>query len=208
MRIQRHQERSESKWLHWLWSVWPAGFRVAVERLSRGCGRLRGEVPLQLAWLEDSLDEALEARLTRLKSYLGMGSESALRGPLLRLGYSLAVALLLALVVMPMVHRRQVQAEAQIAANTAPVPNDEILSDERVDEPEVADRASGAGSPVHASDTLAQADRVQAAEAPSAGQSAGPSAKPPVTVASPRLDFYLEQGIPMPPDARGSKPAY
>ena len=208
MRIQRHHERSESKWLQWLWSVWPIGFRVALERLSRGCGRLRGEVPLQLAWLEDSLDEALEARLTKLTSHLGMGSESALRGPLLRLGYSLAVALLLALVVMPMVHRRQVQAEAQIAANAAPIPNDEILSDELVDEPEVADRATGTGLPVHASDTLAQADRVQTAEASTAGQSAGPSAKPPVTVASPRLDFDLEQGIPMPPDARGSKPAY
>ena len=102
-----------------------------------------------------------------------MGSESALRGPLLRLGYSMAVALLLALVVMPMVHRRQVQAEAQIAANAAPVLNDEILSDDVVDEPEVAGRATGTGSPVHASDTLAQADRMQTAEAsPSARASA------------------------------------
>ena len=118
----------------------------------------------------DSLDEALEARLTRLTSHLGMGSESALRGPLFRLGYSFAVALLLALVVMPTVHRRQVQAEAQIAANAVPIPNDEILSDELVDEPEGADRATGTGLPVHTSDTLAQADRVQTAEASTAGQ--------------------------------------
>jgi len=208
LRIRRHHERSESKWLQWLWSIWPIGLRGAVDRLSRGCGRLRGEVPLQLAWLEDSLDEALEARLTKLMSHLGMSSESALRGPLLRLGYSLAVALILALVVMPMVHRRQVQAEAQIAANAAPIPNDEILSDELVDEPEDADRATGTGSPVHVSDTLAQADRMRTAEASAAGQSAGPSAKPPMAGASPRLDFDLEQGILMPPDARGSKPAY
>jgi hypothetical protein len=107
-----------------------------------------------------------------------------------------------------MVHRRQVQAEAQIATNAAPIPNDEILSGELVDEPEDADRATGTGLPVRASDTLAQADRVQTAETSTAGQSAGPSAKPPATVASPRLDFDLEQGIPMPPDARGSKPAY
>ena len=70
-----------------------------------------------------------------------------------------------------------------------------------MDEPEVAGRATGTGSPVHASDTLAQADRMQTAQASTVGQSAGPSAKPPVTVASPRLDFDLEQGIPMPPDA-------
>jgi hypothetical protein len=206
MRIQRHHDRSESRWLQRLWSVWPSGFRVAVERLSYGCGRLRGEVPLQVAWLRDSLDEALEARLTKLTPRLGMDPESPLRGPLFRLGYSLAVALLLALVVMPMVHRRQVQAEAQIAANAAPIPSDEIPSDELVDELDDTDR--DIGSPVHVSDTLAQADRVQPAEASIAGQSAGPSTKTPVTVASPRLDFDLEQGIPMPPDARGSKPAY
>jgi len=137
-----------------------------------------------------------------------MGSESALHGPLLRLGYSLAVALLLALVVMPAVHRRQIQAEAQIAANAAPLPTDEILSDELVDEPDDAGRATGTGLPVHGSETLAQADRVPTAEISSAGQSAGPIAKPPATGAAPRLDFDLEQGIPMPPDARGSKPAY
>jgi hypothetical protein len=208
MRIQRHHERSESKWVQWLWSICPMGFRVASERLSRGCGRLRGEVPLQVAWLRDSLDEALEARLTRLTSCLDMGSESALRGPLLRLGYSLAVALILALVVMPMVHRRQVQAEAQITANAVPLPSDESAWDGVVDELVDKDRATGTSSPVHVSDTLAQTDRVQTAEASATGQSAGPSAKPSVTAASPRLDFDLEQGIPMPPDARGSKPAY
>jgi len=204
MRIQRHHERSESKWVQRLWSICPMGFRVALDRLSRACGRLRGEVPLQIAWLRDSLDEALEARLTRLTPYLDMGSESALRGPLLRLGYSSAVALILALVVMPMVHRRQVQAEAQIAANAAPLPSDESAWDELVD----ADSATGTSSPVHVSDTLAQTDRVQTAEAATSGQSAGPSAKPSVTATSPRLDFDLEQGIPMPPDARGSKPAW
>jgi hypothetical protein len=207
-RIQRHHEGSESNWLQWLWSLWPLGVRVAVERLSHGCGRLRGEIPLQVAWLRDSLDEAIEARLIKLTSHPGVSSESALRGPLLRLGYSAAVALLLALVVVPVVHRRQVQAEAQIAANAAPIPNDELLWDELVDEPEDADRATGTSSPVHASDVLAQADRVQTTETSSAGQSTGPSTKPPVTGASPRLDFYLEQGIPMPPDARGSKPAW
>jgi hypothetical protein len=208
MRIQRHHERSESKWVQWLWSVSPMGFRVALDRLSRACGRLRGDVPLRVAWLRDSLDEALEARLTRLTSHLDMGSESAFRGPLLRLGYSLAVALLLALVVMPMVHRRQVQAEAQIAANAAPLPSDESAGDELVDELAEADRATGISSSVHVSDTLAQTDRVQTAEAATTGQSAGPSAKPSVTAGSPRLDFDLEQGIPMPPDARGSKPAW
>ena len=86
--------------------------------------------PFRLRGCEIPLMKPLKARLTRLTSHLGMGSESALRGPLLRLGYSLAVALLLALVVMPMVHRRQVQAEAQIAANAAPIPDDEIASDE------------------------------------------------------------------------------
>jgi hypothetical protein len=206
MRIERYHQRSESRWLQRLWSVWPLGFRVALERLSRGCGRLRGEAPLRVAWLRDSLDEALEARLTKLMAHFGMGPESPLRGPLLRLSYSLAVALLLALVILPMVHRRQVQAEAEIAANAAPIPSDEILADELVDEPENADVATG--SPLQVSDTLAQADRVQSAEASTAGQSAGSSAKPPLTVTSPRLDFDLEQGIPMPPDARGSKPAY
>jgi len=204
MRIQRHHERSESKWRNWLWSIWPIGLRVAVERLSRGYGQVRGEVPLQVAWVRDSLDEAFEARLTKLTSQLGIGSGSVLRGPLLRLGYSLAVALVLALVVMPTVHRRQVQAEAQIAANAAPIPNEEILSDELVDEPEDADT----GLSICASDTLAQADRVQTTETSTTGQSAGPSAKPPVTAVSPRLDFDLEQGIPMPPDTRGSKPAW
>jgi hypothetical protein len=208
MRIQRHHERSESKWVQWLWSICPMGFRVALERLSRGCGRLRGEVPLQIAWLRDSLDEALEARLTRLTPYLDMGSESALRGPLLRLGYSSAVALILALVIMPIVHRRQVQAEAQIAANAASIPSlDESAWDE-VDELVDADGATGTSSPVHVSDMLAQTDRVQTAEASTSGQSASLSSKPSMTTASPRLDFDLEQGIPMPPDARGSKPAY
>jgi hypothetical protein len=205
-RIERHHERSESSWLQRLWSLWPRGFRVAVERLIRGCGRLRGELPLQAAWLRDSLDEAFEARFTKLTSHLGMESESALRGPLFRLGYSLAVALLLALVIMPTVHRRQVQAEAQITANAAPIPSDEISSDELDDELDDADR--NISSPVHISDTLAQADRVQPAETASAGQSASANAKPPVTAASPRLDFDLEQGIPMPPDARGTKPAW
>src|ERR1043166_3084542 len=99
-----------------------------------------------------------------------MDSESSLRGPLLRLGYSLAVALVLALVIMPMVHRRQVQAEAQIAANAAPVPSDVVPWDELVDELEDAESDTSNGSPVHVSDTLAQADRVQTADALTTGQ--------------------------------------
>ena len=208
MRIERHRERTESRCLQWFWSVWPSGLRTAVERLCRGCGRLHGEIPLQIAWLQDSLDETLETRLTRLMLHLGMGSESALRGPLIRLGCSLAVALVLALIVMPAVHHRQVQDEAQIAANAAPISGDEISSDDLLDKPEDADRVTGTGAPVHASDTLAQVDRLPANEASASGQSTAPSARPPVTPASPRFDFDLEQGIPMPPDAHGGKPAY
>jgi hypothetical protein len=208
MRIQRHHDRSESKWLQRLWNVWPSRSRVAVERLSRGCGRLRGEAPLQVAWLRDSLDEALKTRLTKLTRHFGMDPESPLCGSLLRLGCSLGVALILALGLMPMIHRRQVQAEAQIAANTAPVPSDEISSNELADERDDVDRTISA--PVHVSETLAQTDRVQPVEPSAAGQSGGPSpsAKSSVTAASPRFDFDLEQGIPMPSDARGSKPAY
>jgi len=208
MRIERHHERPESRWLQWFWSVWPTDLRTAVERLCRGCGRLHGEIPLQIAWLQDSLDETLETRLTRLTSHLGMGSESALRGPLVRLGCSLSVALVLALIVMPAVHHRQVQDEAQIAANAAPIPDDEISSNDLLDEPEDADTVTGTGSPIHASDTLAQVDRLPVNEASTSGQSPAPGARPPVTPASPRFDFDLEQGIPMPPDAHGGKPAY
>ena len=208
MRIERHHERTESRWLQWFWSVWPTGLRTAVERFCRGCGRLHGEIPLQIAWLQDSLDETLETRLARLTLHLGMGSESALRGPLVRLGCSLAVALVLALIVMPAVHHRQVQDEVQIAANAAPIPEDEIPSDDLLDKPEDADRATGTGSPVHASDTLAQVDRLPVNETSTSGQSPAPSARPSVTPTSPRFDFDLEQGIPMPPDAHGGKPAY
>jgi hypothetical protein len=207
-RIQRHHGQSQSEWLQWLRGFCPSRIRVAAARLNQGFCQIRTEIPLQSVWLRDSLHEFLEVRFTALSSRFEISLNPPLRSTLSRVGYSFAAAFLAAVLVMSVVHRLQVQAEALIAANAAPMMSSYPPLGELEDEPEVADAVVDTHS--YSSDTLAQIDRVQTAEvsASTTAQSPNHGAKPPVGITTPRYDFDLEQGIPMPPDSRGSKPAY
>jgi hypothetical protein len=209
-RIQIYHARSQSRWLQFLREVWPAGIRAAVDRFSRGWGQIRDELPLRIAWLRDSVHEFLHARLTGETPVSDPSLDSPLRGMLPKLGFSLAIACLAVLIVIPLIHRRQVQADAQIAADAAPIPDpDEIPLAELREEPAAPAAASHPDS--YSSETLAMADPVPVPAPPAVGQGQNSAAKPTVTVTpapASRYDFDLEHGIPMPPDSRGSKPAY
>jgi hypothetical protein len=206
-RIRRHHERERSRWMGALRASCPQGLRVTADRLYRGWGEIRSQFPFQMAWARDSVREFLDARLRVLKPDPVLGRDFPLRGAFPRLAFGLGLAFLALLIIVPLVHRRQSRAEAQIAANAAPIPGANIPPAELQDEPQVASNAPEADP--RPADSLAQADPPPAADAPAAGQGQGAAARP-SAAASPTPPYYfdLEHGIPMPPDSRGGKPAY
>jgi hypothetical protein len=177
--------------------------RAAVDRLHRGWDQARSELPLHRAWICDSLGELLQARAPHLRPSVGASLETQLRTVLPGLVFSLAVALLAVLILVPVIYRRQ--AQAQIAANAAPIPHLAVPLAEPRAEPDELTTVPEADS--HPTDALAQADPASVPEPPAPGPSL--ASKPTVTASTtPRYDFDLDHGIPMPPDARGGKPAY
>jgi len=203
--IRVHQGKERSRWAVVVQSVCPRSIHAAAERLSRSWQEIRDQLPFQIAWVRDSAWELLEARsrLPRLDSALGPVRSTFV--PRLALGS--AMACLVFLIVAPLVHRRQVQAEVQIAANAAPLPAVHTAPFEPTLSSEVNGEPEAESSPV---ESLAQADLPPpATEAqPPALRGPGASAKASAAASSPSSRYDLEYGIPMPRDSRGGKPAY
>jgi hypothetical protein len=187
-RIACHNARISSRWLR------TAG-RLA-DPLSRAWGVLHGERALRRAWTRDSLREALRGRQRQ-------GSESK-RIPGLVVGISVAASLLIAIVVVPALHRQRVDAQSTIVANAAPLADQDVSPlppDEEPLETSDPDEASDA-----AANQVVQTEPTRNVETPVAGLDGASTPKP-----SPpprRFGYDLEHGTPMPPDAREPKPVY
>ncbi len=215
--IQYHRNKPRPVWQRFAVVICPERLRLATISLGRGYERIRGEAPLQLAWLRDSVHEQLQLRprflLSRIASQIMISLRIKRRQVLV--GFSLAATIVL-LLALAVVHRQESQAEAQIAPGSAPT---EILGGLSQRPSEQTMDVIIAAEPVtssHASNSLVQADAAAPAE-PFAPESNSHPAKAIATAtseatsaltSSPRYDFYLEQGTPMPPESRGSKPAY
>lgn len=214
--IQRHHEQSRSTWLRFLRAICPEGIRVAADRLYRGSGYLRSQLPLQLAWTRDSVHEFLASRAQFVTSSVRSDLGTPFRTATLRLGLglSLAMAGMLVLMLVTVIQRQKVQAKAQIVAKAAPIPTMETPLAEPREESEDVVTAFSSSTDSRASDSLAQAEPAAPAEVPVTEQNTPAktattaTTTTATTTSAPRYDFDLEHGTPMPPETRGGKPTY
>jgi hypothetical protein len=128
------------------------------------------------------------------------------------------VVLVVFLVTAGIAHRRW-EAEAQIAANAVPIPGADIPPSETHDEGELSMADARVDHEMNVRETAAQREEVEASEPVAVAQvttsktaatssASGTAGNPAATTPSPRYDFDLEHGTPMPPETRSGKPAY
>jgi Putative zinc-finger len=215
-RIQRHQEQSRSRWLWTLRAICPEGIRITADRFFCGCGQLRSNLPLQLAWTRDSLGDFLANRVWPVFSSRRsrLGGTFRILTPRVGFGFSLAVAGMVMLLLVVVMQRRQTQAEARIAADTAPLPSMQLPLPEMPEATEDVVTATSSSTVSRASKSLSLATSAVPAAAASMGQIATAKTASTITTATatatsaPRYDFDLEHGTPMPPETRSDKPTY
>ncbi|MGA9925930.1 MAG: hypothetical protein WBQ29_21220, partial [Isosphaeraceae bacterium] len=210
-RIQRHQEQSRSKWLWTLRAICPEGIRITANRFFCGCGHLRSNLPLQLAWTRDSLGDFLANRAWPVFSSRRSRLGRTFRFVTPRVGFGLAVAGMVMFLVVVVMQRRQTQAEARIAADTAPLPSMQLPLPELPEASEDVVTATSSSTVSRASKSLSLATSAVPAAAASMGQIATAKTASTVTTtatSAPRYDFDLEHGTPMPPETRTDKPTY
>jgi len=186
-RIAQHTARPRSRWFQ--------AARGLANQWGRTGAMLREGQALRLAWMRDTLGEALAGRKEQ-------DSESR-RRPGLVLGYSAAAAISVALIGLPVMRRQWVQSQSTIVANSAPLA-DQVVPTLPLDEPspEVEDKnGDGEVTTSH----LVEADPVRAGEAPRSGTDGtlAPKQSP-----HSRFGYDLEHGTPIPLDTRESKPVY
>jgi len=186
-RITHHDARTPSGWQR-------AAYGFA-NRWVRARAILDDERALRLAWMRDTLREALAHRKEQ--------DPESRRKPGLVWGYSVVAAIFVALIGFPVVRRQWLEAQSTIVANAAPLA-DQLVSPEPIDEPPpgVANLDDEGEVPTS---HLAEADPVRAPEIPGAGSDGNLAPKPAPQV---RFGYDLDHGTPMPPDTRDSKPVY
>jgi hypothetical protein len=209
--IKTHRSRSRSKWFQVLHRFCPPKARAAAERLYRGCDQVWAELPLHLAWTRDSVRELLDARFRGAISRPERGLDMRLDNLLPVLGLGLAAAVLMVLLLLPLLYHPHAQPGARIAAKTAPIGKPAVATAESSNSSDAS--LAGLDAIPGPSPALAQTDTIAAAETPAPGSVAttkpsGYATSSTPAPAIPRYGFDLEHGIPMPPDARGAKPAY
>jgi hypothetical protein len=215
-RIQRHQKQSRSRWLRTLRAICPEGIRVTADRFFCGCGQLRSNLPLQLAWTRDSLGDFLANRARPVFSSRRSRPGRTFRflTPQVGFGFSLAAAGMVLFLLVVVMQRRQTQPEARIAADTAPLSSMQLPLPELPEASEDVVTATSSSTVSRASDSLSLASSAVPAAAASMGQIATAKTASTITTttatatSAPRYDFDLEHGTPMPPETRAGKPAY
>jgi hypothetical protein len=186
-RIAHHDARTRSRWLR--------AARGLTDRWVRARAILHEEQALRMAWMRDTLGEALAGRKEQ-------DSKSRRRTGLV-LGYSVVAAVFVALIGLPVLRRQWVDAQSTIVANGAPLA-DPVVPPQPIDEspPGVENLDDDGEFPAS---YLVEADPVRAAETPRSGPDGtlAPKQAPHV-----RFGYDLEHGTPMPLDTRESKPVY
>lgn len=213
-RIEAAEASQPSIWSRVSRALLPASTRTVADRAIGRLDRIRGGLPLQLAWMRDSighdLPDLLRTALDRdARSSVRLGDRifGSLTSPA---GLGAVAAATVFVVAASLVHRSATEAEARIAAESRPIPI-ELQAVPLVIAPARAEAASAGesrsqdseSSPSTEPEALAQ---VSTPSSPASGSA--PTSNASKSAAVRRYDHDLEYGIPMPPDARIAKPAY
>lgn len=160
----------------------------------RGLTDFRTDQPLRRVWVADELRAIFKIKETeRLGSKLMLGS-------VLRLG--MVASILIGVVAIRSAWREWANAQETITTNVLPLANRAASWKEPVVEPQPE---PGRSDERDTQNELAQSDVIRPLDTPGGG---GNSLTEPKPAAPARFGYDLEHGIPMPPDARESKPVY
>jgi hypothetical protein len=185
-RIQDHHQPVPSRWIRMA--------RAFTGLWGRGLTDFTTDQPVRRAWAHDSLQAIFTSRENRR-----LGSNQRLG---LVLGLGLIASLLIAVTTVPGLWHEWANAQSTIMMNASPLvdrgasPGDRTI--ELQPEPSRSDDSE-------TQDELAQADIARPVEPTGGGVTSSTEPKP---AAPARFGYDLEHGIPMPPDARESKPVY
>jgi hypothetical protein len=173
---------------------WSSVIYALTDRLARALPSFIPDRPVRRAWARD--------RLRARSTTDGNGWLGSHRRVGLVLGLSLIAFLLIVAIAVPASWRAWATAQSTITANALPlasrgVPSAGAASELRPD----SSRPDGS----EPQDELVQAEVAHLGESPGGGASSPAEPKP---TAPARFGYDLEHGIPMPPDARESKPVY
>jgi len=175
-------------------SRWTRLARTVAESWVRKLSDFAADQPMRRAWARDCLRAIFPSRQ---ENWIGLNQSV---GRVLGLG--IVASVLIAMTVIPGVWREWKTAQYTINTNTSPLVDHGAAPRERVLElPSEPSRLDDREK----QDELAQSDVARPVE-PSAGVVNSTPEPKPATHA--RYGYDLEHGIPMPPDARESKPVY
>ena len=212
-RISRQQAQPLPARLRLWQALCPDSIRNAVDRLGATYSRLLSELPLQLAWTRDSIQEAIGQaifwRQAKLKSPSGL-SESGLRGSF-RFGFSVAIVGTIALFLVMIAHRPETQRKPKIVSNPTPIAASQIEPVAATEFSEDVVISAPVSTTTRARDALSMAGPVSPPSASTPGRSTAAQTATTATISeasAPQYDFDLEHGTPMPPETRPRKPAY
>ncbi len=207
-RMMAHQARNRPRWLRPVHGISERGLRAWVD--------FQGERALRIAWMSDSLGEALKGT--------GLGEPRA-RGREVRrhwmrrsagiIGTGVAAAVLVLTIGLPEAHRQQGSAQSIISANTQPLAG--AVKPPIPVEAETPALTNSADDADPSPSELTQTDPIPVPETPTtesapasktvtATVTAAPAPAPPPSPS--RWNYDLEHGTPMPPHARDAKPVY
>lgn len=218
-RIERHNHATRSRWRRILRAACPDLPKRAIDRVRRVTSQVRDELPLQAAWMQDTAQEFLADRFGTFIPALRRASGSWLRRtmPAPRFAVSLAMSASLGVALLGgyVAGRQRINAEHQIAADALPIisPFDDPSSD-ALDPRAFSEDVVTSSRPItslRVSDSLADLDANATPSGPPSRSTVAGKVSSMATTAptsSPRYDFDLEHGTPMPPETRGAKPAY
>lgn len=211
-RIEAAEASQPSIWSRVSRALLPASARTVADRATGRLDRIRGGLPLQLAWMRDSIGHDLPDRLrtaldrdARSSVRLGDRIFGSLTSPA---GLGAVAAATVFVVAASLVHRSATEAEARIAAESRPIPI-ELQAVPLVIAPARAEASSADESRSQESESSTEPEalaQVSTPSSPASGSVPASNASKPAAVR--RYDHDLEYGIPMPPDARIAKPAY
>jgi hypothetical protein len=217
--MRQYGGQSQAGWIRLRRLIW-ARISVVLAGRQRGDYRhLRSTLPLQIAWVRDTLGDYLMRRIQPAFAKLNLDLTLSFRWrvPRLHVGVCVGiVGLAVFLIVSGTVHHR-FTAEAQIAANAAPIPAVAALPVPVVAETELSMTEERTNDETTTRQELTQDEEIKLSNPASVTQVTSvksPAAVVPTGTVSPaavpvsRYDFDLEHGTPMLPETRGSKPAY
>jgi hypothetical protein len=175
-------------------SRWIRVVRAFTDLCARGLTDFTSDQAVRRAWARDSIRATFAIRENDR-----LGSNQRVK---LVFGLGLIATLSIAVLAVPPLWREWANAQSTIKTNASPLTDRVASSGESAGEPRPEPSRSDDKEP---QDELVQADVARPVETPGGGVNSSTEPKPATPA---RFGYDLEHGIPMPPDARESKPEY